>query len=194
MACCLMAPSHYQNQCWFIISEILWHSPGSNFRENAEDIYTHVLDMTYELKGSHPHSLLSPHLIFRESKSGILYEFCLIKTCIVQCGSVITWSSFLKIIITSDLRLVAVIAVAYVISWYIWSRYNGSQLYIRVPTGPGKLKNKIFWKSHGTFFLRYFRESWYICKTKKKRCCICNVLSHWPRPCSTIDRKHRCTE
>ena len=25
MACCLMAPSHYPNQCWFIISEILWY-------------------------------------------------------------------------------------------------------------------------------------------------------------------------
>ena len=27
MACCLMAPSHYLNQCWLIISEGLWHSP-----------------------------------------------------------------------------------------------------------------------------------------------------------------------
>ena len=26
MACCLMAPSHHLNQCWFIISEILWNS------------------------------------------------------------------------------------------------------------------------------------------------------------------------
>ena len=26
MACCLMAPSHYLNQCWLIISEILWHA------------------------------------------------------------------------------------------------------------------------------------------------------------------------
>ena len=25
MACCLMAPSHYPNQCWLLISEILWH-------------------------------------------------------------------------------------------------------------------------------------------------------------------------
>ena len=31
MAWCLMAPSHYLNQCWFIISEVLWHSPGGNF-------------------------------------------------------------------------------------------------------------------------------------------------------------------
>ena len=28
MACCLMAPSHYLNQCWLIISEVQRHSPG----------------------------------------------------------------------------------------------------------------------------------------------------------------------
>ena len=26
MTCCLMAPSHYLNQCWLIISEVQWHS------------------------------------------------------------------------------------------------------------------------------------------------------------------------
>ena len=26
MACCLMAPSHYLNQFWLIISKVLWHS------------------------------------------------------------------------------------------------------------------------------------------------------------------------
>ena len=25
MACCLTAPSHYLNQCWVIITEVLWH-------------------------------------------------------------------------------------------------------------------------------------------------------------------------
>ena len=39
MACCLTAPSHYLNQCWLMISEVLWHSPDSNFTENAKDIY-----------------------------------------------------------------------------------------------------------------------------------------------------------
>ena len=29
MACCLMAPSHYLNQCWFLIGEVLLHSPES---------------------------------------------------------------------------------------------------------------------------------------------------------------------
>ena len=31
MACCLMAPSHYLNQCSLLISDILWHSPQINF-------------------------------------------------------------------------------------------------------------------------------------------------------------------
>ena len=31
MACCQMAPSHYLNQCWLLISEVLWHSPERNF-------------------------------------------------------------------------------------------------------------------------------------------------------------------
>ena len=31
MACCLIAPSHYLNHCWLLISKVLWHSPESNF-------------------------------------------------------------------------------------------------------------------------------------------------------------------
>ena len=31
MACCLMAPSHYQNRCWLIISKANWHSSQGNF-------------------------------------------------------------------------------------------------------------------------------------------------------------------
>ena len=36
MAWCLMAPSHYQNQCWLIIRDILWHSPENNFIMSAQ--------------------------------------------------------------------------------------------------------------------------------------------------------------
>ena len=35
LACCLTAPSHYLNQCWLIISEVLWHSPEANFTGNC---------------------------------------------------------------------------------------------------------------------------------------------------------------
>ena len=31
MVCCLMAPSHYLNQCWFIITEVQWCSSEGNF-------------------------------------------------------------------------------------------------------------------------------------------------------------------
>ena len=31
MACCLTTPSHYLDQCWLIVKEIVWHSTGSNF-------------------------------------------------------------------------------------------------------------------------------------------------------------------
>ena len=40
MACCLTAPSHYLNQCWLVISVVLWHSPEGNFRGNAQDIHS----------------------------------------------------------------------------------------------------------------------------------------------------------
>ena len=36
MACCLMASSHYLNQCWLMISDVLWHSPDSNSTENVK--------------------------------------------------------------------------------------------------------------------------------------------------------------
>ena len=38
MACYLMAPIHYLNQCWLTISGFLWHSPDRNFTGNAQDI------------------------------------------------------------------------------------------------------------------------------------------------------------
>ena len=38
VACCLMTLNYYHNQCWLIISEILWHSSGHNSTGNAQDI------------------------------------------------------------------------------------------------------------------------------------------------------------
>ena len=35
MARCLMAPSHYLSQCWFLIGEVLWHSRESNATRGA---------------------------------------------------------------------------------------------------------------------------------------------------------------
>ena len=41
MACCLMAPSHYLNQCWLIINEVFRHSTGGNVIANAVDTLIH---------------------------------------------------------------------------------------------------------------------------------------------------------
>ena len=35
MTCCLTAPSHYLNQCWLIISKVLWHSLEGNLTRIA---------------------------------------------------------------------------------------------------------------------------------------------------------------
>ena len=38
MACWLTAPSNYLNQCWLIITGILWHSPESNFIISLQEL------------------------------------------------------------------------------------------------------------------------------------------------------------
>ena len=38
MACCLMAPSHYKNKCWLIISETCWYLAEYNFTKTVLDI------------------------------------------------------------------------------------------------------------------------------------------------------------
>ena len=37
MACCLTAPSHYLNQCWLIISKVLWHSSEGIVMRRSEE-------------------------------------------------------------------------------------------------------------------------------------------------------------
>ena len=36
MVCCLMAPNHYLNQIWLVISKVLWHSSESNLTMCAQ--------------------------------------------------------------------------------------------------------------------------------------------------------------
>ena len=44
IALCLTAPSHYLNQCWLIIREVLWCSSKVNFTGNAqENIHKNLL-------------------------------------------------------------------------------------------------------------------------------------------------------
>ena len=42
MACCLAAPSQLSNQCWLIISELMWDSAEGKFTRNAEDTHTNT--------------------------------------------------------------------------------------------------------------------------------------------------------
>ena len=46
MACCLMAPSHYLNQCWLIISKIQLHSSDGNFTRDTSHQW---LKLTWKL-------------------------------------------------------------------------------------------------------------------------------------------------
>ena len=47
MACCLTVPSHYLNQCWRIIHEILWHSFEGNVCLNIHDINPQIVCEIY---------------------------------------------------------------------------------------------------------------------------------------------------
>ena len=48
MACCLMAPSHYLNQCLLIISEVQWQSPDGIWPEIPQPPITKIsLKMTF---------------------------------------------------------------------------------------------------------------------------------------------------
>ena len=38
MACCLMASSHYLNQCWLIINKVVWHSSKGMFTRDTSAI------------------------------------------------------------------------------------------------------------------------------------------------------------
>ena len=78
MACCLTASSHYPNQCWLLISEILWHSPQSNVTANAQAtiLYT-VMSLKFILSKSLPHlpgvQWVNTHSWLDEQSSTILW-------------------------------------------------------------------------------------------------------------------------
>ena len=39
MVCCLTAQTHYLNQCWLLICEVLWHSCESNFTVSTQTTF-----------------------------------------------------------------------------------------------------------------------------------------------------------
>ena len=50
MACCLMTTSHYLNQCWFLISELLWYLSGSSFTTSGQATILQIEFENYALK------------------------------------------------------------------------------------------------------------------------------------------------
>ena len=56
MACCLTAPSHYLNQCWLIICEVLCHWPVSNCTMHAQaTIWCNVFEnYTFKITATSP--------------------------------------------------------------------------------------------------------------------------------------------
>ena len=46
MACCLMAPSHYLNQCW-LISEVEWHSSSQEIPQSIIEIIWKIKDLKF---------------------------------------------------------------------------------------------------------------------------------------------------
>ena len=40
---CLRAPSHYRNQCWLVITDVLWHSPEIDFTWCVHSLNPHYV-------------------------------------------------------------------------------------------------------------------------------------------------------
>ena len=68
MACCLMAPSHYLNQCWLLIIDVLWHSSESKFTARAQatilhnELQSYVLKLLSYLPGINELTLFTPRI------------------------------------------------------------------------------------------------------------------------------------
>ena len=56
MAWCRQAPSHYLNQCWLIISNVLWHSCESIFLRRSDDNHqkNKIENCIFEITSRHP--------------------------------------------------------------------------------------------------------------------------------------------
>ena len=99
MAWCHQATSHYLNQCWFIISEISWHSPGGTCRGNMEDIYPWYDFEKYQFKiaATFPRgqwvNSLAPRKFEWNFKSLIFQIISVIDGRVISCELALRWSS-----------------------------------------------------------------------------------------------------
>ena len=76
MTCCLMAPSHYLNQCCLLNSEVLWHSPGRNLMRVPKLLLCEMNLKTMLLK-SLPHLPVAKELT-RILSSTVGYPPCIV--------------------------------------------------------------------------------------------------------------------
>ena len=90
---CLTAPSHYLNQCWLLISEVLWHSSESNSTARAQAIILHNELESYILKITFKSLCMGPlchHCLHREQN--IIFA---------RMENSVSWNMFLTITIAS---------------------------------------------------------------------------------------------
>ena len=86
MVCCLTAPSHYLNQCWLIISNVLWHSSEDTIIRRFEDTNhkSKVEDYIFKI------TLRSPYLRLIGPGNGLgpllLTKISLVSASIIKCG------------------------------------------------------------------------------------------------------------
>ena len=105
MACCLMAPSHYLNQFWLIISKVWWHSSKDNFTAGISAInhcnWLEKYSFKISLKSLRPQwvnysthcieqcnrSSISAMHTFKNNKPNMLYKWCNIIQCCPQVSA-----------------------------------------------------------------------------------------------------------
>ena len=79
---CLMAPSHYLNQCWFVIRSVLWHSPRNKFHKCSMNLIRSIacihrlyLKICYHIsQGPESYSLWPSDIIGRQGSSSTLAQ------------------------------------------------------------------------------------------------------------------------
>ena len=79
MACCLMAPSHYLNQCWLIISGVKWRSSEVNFIRILK-IQIHEVSLKIVLLTSFPLFLPGPNELKSSPLQPIHYFLFILQT------------------------------------------------------------------------------------------------------------------
>ena len=77
MACCLTAPSHYLNQCWLTINEVLWHSIPW-FLKIPRLIYKLCMKFTHAKSQPHFRVNVLALVMLNSLQEKNMLEFCII--------------------------------------------------------------------------------------------------------------------